>query len=78
MAYEVSTSSSEPVHLAIKDFMQSFYATSDNPIEHDLYAQKYFTPDATLIMGGKRATGFDGTLLPLLSFHIYIHTTLRH
>lgn len=77
MAYEISTSppSVEPHASILKTFMQSFYATSDNPIDHDLYARKYFTADATLIMGGKRATGFDGIIPPLLfpSAYIYIY-----
>jgi hypothetical protein len=66
MAYEISISqklspSLEPHASILKSFMQSFYATSDNPTAHEEYAREYFTPDATLIMGGKRATGFDGS-----------------
>jgi hypothetical protein len=45
----------------LKLFMSSFYTTSDNPTSHDEYAN-YFTKIATLIMGGKRADGFDGIL----------------
>ena len=46
----------------LKAFMSSFYTTSDNPTAHDEYAN-FFTKNATLIMGGKRADGFDGILL---------------
>jgi hypothetical protein len=41
------------------NFMRFFYATSDDPTAHEEYT-RYFTKDATLIMGGKRADGYDG------------------
>lgn len=41
--------------------MSSFYTTSDNPTAHEEYAN-FFTKNATLIIGGKRADGFDGIL----------------
>ncbi|EEA27633.1 hypothetical protein TMatcc_004070 [Talaromyces marneffei ATCC 18224] len=41
--------------------MSSFYTTSDNPTAHDEYAN-FFMKSATLIMGGKRADGFDDIL----------------
>ena len=43
----------------LKSFMSSFYTTSDNSTAHDEYAN-FFMKNATLIMGGKRADGFDG------------------
>ncbi|CRG85722.1 hypothetical protein PISL3812_02744 [Talaromyces islandicus] len=66
MAYEISTPPNTPPTLephasTLKNFMQSFYATSDNPTAHEEYAREYFTADATLIMGGKGAKGHTPT-----------------
>jgi len=43
---------------SITSFMSAFYTTSDNPTAHEEYAG-FFTKDATLIIGGGRAEGYD-------------------
>lgn len=43
----------------IAGFLNSFYAISDNPGNHETYASQ-FTKDALFIMAGKRNTGYDG------------------
>jgi hypothetical protein len=46
--------------LAIKDFLEKFYAASDNPeVTAEAYADN-FTDDATLVMGKNRAVGRSG------------------
>lgn len=66
MSYNITTTPSiaslSPKASALVRFMESFYATSDDPTAHEKYAGEYFTADATLIMGGKGATGFDEIL----------------
>jgi hypothetical protein len=48
--------------LAIKDFLEKFYAISDNPdVTAEAYAEN-FTDSATLVMGKNRAVGRSGTL----------------
>lgn len=47
----------------ILNFLSNFYQTSDTESQHDKYVAS-FTPDATLIMGSRRAVGTDGTLSP--------------
>ncbi|OKL60472.1 hypothetical protein UA08_04211 [Talaromyces atroroseus] len=46
----------------LSSFITSFFTTSDTPTAHEKYAREYFTADATLTMGGKRADGFDEIL----------------
>ncbi|KAL4927965.1 uncharacterized protein BDV17DRAFT_265075 [Aspergillus undulatus] len=60
MAYNISSnpSLSPPNAFAMISFMESFYKISDTESEHDAYVDS-FTPDATLIMGPKTATGKD-------------------
>ncbi|KAH8692880.1 hypothetical protein BGW36DRAFT_362426 [Talaromyces proteolyticus] len=67
MSYKISTTPSihhslDPKASAMTNFMESFYATSDDPAAHEKYATEYFTDDATLIMGGKGAKGFEEIL----------------
>lgn len=45
----------------IKSFIQKFYRDSDNPTDHDTYAQD-FTPDAHAIFGPREAQGRDAIL----------------
>lgn len=56
--YTPQNSGFTPVDPRIISFFEAFYATSDDPSEaaHDAYADS-LTPDATLIMGTKRAEG---------------------
>ncbi|KAI9816455.1 MAG: hypothetical protein M1827_001587 [Pycnora praestabilis] len=51
-----------PIDPAIKDFFEEFYATSDTPDAHEKYA-KFFSDDATLIMGSKKAQGYSEILV---------------
>jgi hypothetical protein len=39
-------------------FMEGFYAITDDPTAHEKYADQ-FTRDAVLIMGSKKAEGYD-------------------
>lgn len=68
MPYEITSNPSLTPSTPIKDqilsFLSTFYQTSDTESEHDKYVSS-FTPDATLVMGSKRAAGSDGIFLPL-------------
>lgn len=50
----------QPRAAALLTFFETFYAVSDDPVAHEKYARS-FTADATLIIGGKRGKGYDGT-----------------
>lgn len=67
MTYEITTNPSLTPSIPVKDqilsFLSTFYQTSDTESEHDKYVSS-FTPDATLVMGSKRAAGSDGTFSP--------------
>ena len=43
----------------VAEFLNSFYAISDTPDNHEVYAQQ-FKQDATCIMAGKRFKGYEG------------------
>ena len=77
MTYEITTNPSltpsTPIRDQILTFLSNFYQTSDTESEHDKYVSS-FTPDATLVMGSKRAVASDGTFLSLLPG--YRHTPL--
>lgn len=49
-----------PVELdpRIISFFENFYAVSDNPDKHDEYVDS-MTKDGVLVMGTKKATGYD-------------------
>jgi hypothetical protein len=47
------------VNEGIAGFLNSFYAISDTPGNHETYASQ-FTKDALFVMAGKRNTGYDG------------------
>lgn len=46
----------------IATFLNSFYTISDTPGNHEMYANQ-FKSDATFILAGKRASGYDGECL---------------
>ncbi|KAF2680328.1 hypothetical protein K458DRAFT_434437 [Lentithecium fluviatile CBS 122367] len=50
-----------PFDPAYKKFFEDFYATSDTPDAHSKYVEQ-FTPDATLVMASKKATGSEEIL----------------
>lgn len=66
MSYKIASDAalSPPNGPAMVAFMEQFYATSDSESQHEQYLAN-FTPDATLIMGPKSATGSEGTSSPL-------------
>jgi hypothetical protein len=49
------------VNEGIAGFLNSFYAISDTPGNHETYASQ-FTKDALFVMAGKRNTGYDEIL----------------
>ncbi|KAI0202216.1 hypothetical protein F4808DRAFT_459217 [Astrocystis sublimbata] len=46
------------VDVRVKEFISSFYAVSDDPGKNEEWVG-FFTPDATVIIGDKRASGGD-------------------
>jgi hypothetical protein len=63
--YKIATNptvaAQQPRAAALVSFFETFYATSDDPAAHEKYARS-FTANATLVMGGKGAKGYDGML----------------
>ncbi|KAG2418280.1 hypothetical protein HFD88_001381 [Aspergillus terreus] len=76
MSYKIASDAalSPPNGPAMVAFMEQFYATSDTESQHQQYLAN-FTPDATLIMGPKSATGSEEILA--LRHGLWTHVATR-
>jgi hypothetical protein len=82
MTYEITTNPTLSPSTAprILTFLSSFYETSDTESQHDAYVE-YFTRDATLHMGPKRAVGTEEIRQLRLGLWTHVasrkHTTVK-
>lgn len=65
--YIAAVPSGNLVPIDVQSFFERFYKVSDTPDEHEQYAS-FFTIEATLVMGSKRAHGTDGKKTFALTF----------